>query len=283
MYFNDNDRTLYRSLHSGLIYRTVKIGESDLHLGVPKKASAAVFARAESALRELRGPLEAYAGGHPEFVKALSPIPENDAMPYIVITMCKSAQKAGVGPMAAVAGAVNDILAKELLKLTDELILENGGDIFIKTRVERNILVYAGKSPLSGKLGIRLPPGTWGVCTSSGTVGHALSFGKADAALIITKPADVGDDVLDVLSITANAVPSVSPNTRTGLHSCGITAQSDAMATALGNRIKAYEDIEPALKWALSVDGVCGALAVMGGAFGAIGEIELINYNSQNL
>ncbi len=263
MYFNDTDRTLYRSLHGGLVFYTVIIGESDLHVGAPKEAAEAVFKRADSALSEARSPLEAYAKAHPEFIKALSPLPIAADMPDIAREMCNAAQIANVGPMAAVAGAVNDVLAGELLRLADELILENGGDIFIQTRTERNILVYAGKSPLSGQLGIRLQPGTWGVCTSSGTFGHALSFGKADAALIITKPADAGDAVLSVPQNSA-------------ARQCGITALSDAMATALGNRVRAFDDIEPALDWALSVKGVCGALAVIGGAFGVKGELELI-------
>ncbi len=261
MYFNDTNRTLYRSLHSGLIFCTIKAKESDLHVGAPENAAKAVFARAQSALIAIREPLEAYANAHPAFVKALAPLPETEDMPNIVREMCRAAQKAGVGPMAAVAGAVNDFLAEELLKLSDELILENGGDIFIQTATERNILVYAGASPLSGKLGVRVPPGAWGVCASSATVGHALSFGKADAAVILTKPYDaVGDAVL-----------SVPQNTHREN-----TALSDACATALGNRIKTFDDIEPALNWALSVEGVCGALAVLGGAFGALGEIELV-------
>ncbi len=243
MYFNDTDRSLYRSLHGGLLFSTIKIGESDLHVGAPKENAQAVFERAETALREARGPLEAYVKAHPEFLSALLPLDETPDMPDIAREMCKAAQVAGVGPMAAVAGAINDALAYELLKLTGEFILENGGDIFIQTRTARNILIYAGKSPLSGKLGVRIPPGTWSVCTSSATVGHALSFGKADAALIITK---------------------------------SICALSDAMATALGNRIKTFENIEPALDWALGAEGVCGALAVVGGAFGAKGDVELI-------
>lgn len=238
MYSNDTNRTLYRSLHSGLIFSEVKIGQSDLHIG----ASVSVEREAREALPHVRAPLDAYASAHPEFVGSFEPLPDEIDMPAIVLAMAHAARPCGVGPMAAVAGAVADEMARALSPLSHELIIENGGDIFLRSSQPRTILVYAGRSPLSGKLGVKMPPGTYGVCTSSASVGHAKSFGRSDAALVVAKDA----------------------------------AFADAAATALGNRVSVAAGLAAALDWICEVPGVLGALAIVDGALGAKGEIELL-------
>ncbi|HOH54381.1 MAG TPA: UPF0280 family protein, partial [Fervidobacterium sp.] len=100
----------------------------------------------------------------------------------------------------------------------NEVIVENGGDIFIKNVNPITTAIYAGNSPLSGKIGLEIPPGVHGVCTSSGTVGHSFSFGKADAVTIV----------------------------------CDSASISDAFATAYCNMLKDEKDIEKVLKSALN-------------------------------
>ncbi|MCX7772643.1 MAG: UPF0280 family protein, partial [Clostridia bacterium] len=141
------------------------------------------------------------------------------------------------------AGAFSKFVGQELLKLSPEIIVENGGDLFIKSEQERKVGIYAGASPLSNKLAIKLSRDMTpcGLCTSSGTVGHSLSFGKADAAVILHPDASV----------------------------------ADACATALGNRIKSAQDIERALEEVSKIPGVRGAMVIIGEALGAIGDIEL--------
>ena len=109
--------------------------------------------------------------------------------------MIFAAQAAGVGPMAAVAGALAEQVGQRLLKSTSEVIIENGGDIFIGARQILTVGVYAGGSPLSLKLGLRIDPakGIRGICTSSGTVGHSLSFGKADAVCVLSDSCALAD------------------------------------------------------------------------------------------
>jgi ApbE superfamily uncharacterized protein (UPF0280 family) len=89
-------------------------------------------------------------------------------------------------PLLQIAGAVAEFVSKDLLPLSEEIIIENGGDIYLATSRERTIGIYAGHSPLSLKIGIVISPedSPLGVCTSSGTVGPSLSFGKADAVCI---------------------------------------------------------------------------------------------------
>ena len=198
----------------------------------------------EELIRKYRDDIVEYIKLKPEFETSLKPLPIDDNAPKIVKSMLKAAKLSSVGPMAAIAGAISEFVGKGLLKFTDQIILENGGDIFIKTNTERKIGIYAGNSPLSGKIAIRIrpEPSPLGICTSSGTVGHSLSFGKADAAMIISQD----------------------------------TALADAAATAVCNKVKTGSDIKKALNFAKNIEGVIGAVVIYKDKIGTIGEIELI-------
>jgi ApbE superfamily uncharacterized protein (UPF0280 family) len=145
--------------------------------------------------------------------------------------------------MAAVAGAMAESVSRDLLELSQEVIVENGGDIYLATSRERTIGIYAGSSPLSLKLGIVLQPEDTplGICTSSGTVGHSLSFGRADAVCILSKSA----------------------------------ALADAAATAVGNRVQEGKDIDRGLEKGKEIEGVLGTLIIVGEKVGVWGDIRL--------
>jgi hypothetical protein len=145
--------------------------------------------------------------------------------------------------MAAVAGAVAERVGRSLLNHTGQVIVENGGDIFLCVDAETVIGVYAGASPLSHRLGLKIDPGSMplSVCTSSGTIGHSKSFGKADAVCVL------------------------SP-------SCAL---ADAAATAIANHVQGPEDIEAAARRGKSIAGVWGVLVVTGDKMGAWGQIEI--------
>ncbi len=164
-------------------------------------------------------------------------------LPPIVREMIRTSRLAQVGPMAAVAGAIAQYVSKDLLALSKEVIVENGGDIFLSVRKERVIGIYAGSSPLSLKIGIRIDPADSpiGVCTSSGTVGHSLSFGRADAVCILSASA----------------------------------ALADAAATAVGNLVHEKKDIETGLEKGKEIPGVLGTLIIVGDRTGAWGNIRL--------
>lgn len=173
----------------------------------------------------LRKPLENYIKRHPEFLTSLKPISVQKNVPRIVKIMCEVSQKTGTGPMSAVAGTIAELLGYEMLKWIEKeklrkfLIIENGGDIFTYVDEEIKVGIYAGEhSPFTGKLSltISLLNQPLGICTSSGSVGHSLSFGKADAVVIIS--------------------PSAS--------------FSDALATATGNLVRTENDIKYAVEFA---------------------------------
>jgi ApbE superfamily uncharacterized protein (UPF0280 family) len=168
---------------------------------------------------EVRKPIETYIKSHPEFKTSLSPILPNSSMPEVVKNMCETTNRIGVGPMASVAGTVSEYVGKKLLNFTKNFIIENGGDIFAYIEEPINVGIYAGEnSPFTGKLSfnINLLNQPVGICTSSGTVGHSLSFGKSDAVIIVSSSAIF----------------------------------SDALATATGNLVKVETEIEQAIEFA---------------------------------
>ena len=159
----------------------VRVAEQETDLLISGDGDLTTHAR--TAITRYRGDIEAYISQHPRFQSSLSPMDVDDDAPDIIKDMAAATHSAGVGPMAAVAGAIAEFVGKELLKFSEQIVIENGGDIFLKTTRSRVIGVYAGDSPFTGKmaLSIEADKTPLGVCTSSGTVGHSLSLGKADA------------------------------------------------------------------------------------------------------
>lgn len=232
----------YRLLHRGknVTYYNVKIEQTDLEIGT----HGMYRKQAVELVKKYRADIEGYIKEHPNFLTTLSPIPCSPYAPTIVKRMCGAADLAGVGPMAAVAGAISELVGRALLQLSNEVIVENGGDLYLKTNQERIVGVYAGDSPLSYKVGLKIKPEQTplGICTSSGKIGHSLSLGKADAVVIVSK-----DGIL-----------------------------ADAMATAVGNLVKAPKDIQRGLDFAGEVPGVDGALIICEESLGAWGNVHLV-------
>ncbi|MBF0200565.1 MAG: UPF0280 family protein [Desulfamplus sp.] len=236
----------YRTISSrrGLVSFIVTVKETDLHIQACSDMS-------DAALREVlkqRGHVEAYIDMVPVFRTSLTPILQESytpPAPAIVAQMLDASRRTGVGPMAAIAGAISQFTGNELLKSSSEVIVENGGDIFFKTHSHISIAVFAGQSRLSMKIGVRIAPRTSpaGLCTSSGTVGHSTSFGKADAVTVLSSSAVL----------------------------------ADAAATAIANLVQTREDIEPALERGRNIKGVEGILIIKGDQLGAWGDIELVS------
>ena len=237
-----HEERTYRSLinKDNLTSYNVKIAESDLFISSDTNL-------ADSSLKSLikhRNSLEAYIKNHPKFRTSLLPLPEDNLAPPIIRDMLSKSKICGVGPMASVAGAVSEFVGYDLLDQTENLIIENGGDIFLKTKNKLTVSIYAGESALSYKVNIIVKPedSPLGICTSSATVGPSLSFGKADAVCVISKSATL----------------------------------ADAAASAIGNKVKSKKDIKTALDYGIKIPGVKGIIIICGNDMGAIGEVELI-------
>ena len=225
---------------NSLVSFHVSLRETDLFIRSDKDLSDAAL----QSVYKYRGFIESYIKFHPDFLTSLNPISDDNLAPHIVRDMLKTSGAAGVGPMASVAGAISDYVGGDLLDFSHNVIVENGGDIFLKTESEVKVSIFAGDSPLSYNILLRLKSEQMpmGVCTSSGTVGHSLSFGKADAVCVLSKSATM----------------------------------ADAAATAIGNLVKNKNDIKWALEKGIKIDGVRGIVIILGENFGAIGEVELI-------
>jgi hypothetical protein len=234
------ERSYRQLVRSHLSAERVVVQQTDLGI----YSTRPVALSAKDAVVTQRAYLEAYIHNHPEFLHSLIPLPSDPLAPPIVRHMLQAGQTAQVGPMAAVAGAVAEQVGRELLPLTDEVIVENGGDIFLRISRPVTMGIFAGPSPLSLKIGLRITPdsGVNAVCTSSGTVGHSLSFGRADAACVL------GNDC----------------------------ALADAVATALGNRVRTAGEIQTAIRWARGIAGILGVLIIVGEKMGAWGAVEVV-------
>ncbi len=239
----------YRTLaEHDLVSSFVKIKDTDLHIQADRELSAWAF---ELAL-QYRLQIEKYIEQRPEFLSSLIPLAPDILAPPIVKEMLAAGRMADVGPMAAVAGVIAEYVGKELIQRgCREVMVENGGDIYLNRSKGCTVAIFAGQSPLSLQVGIKLPASMMpvGVCTSSGTVGHSLSFGRADAVAVIARS----------------------------------TALADAAATRLGNEVgmstSGDEGIKRALQVGQGIEGVQGVVVICGERIGAVGSVELVKLN----
>ncbi len=242
-----NATRVYRGSADGqrLTSFTVTVKESDLWIAV---SSSAYHENLPSAVEKViwnrRRKIESYLALNPAPGASLGPCPVDSRAPELFRRMTRAGNRAGVGPMAAVAGAIAEEAGAYLLGFSDEVIVENGGDIFLKVSQPARVGIYAGNSPLSGKLALQVNPSRapLGVCTSSGTVGPSFSRGRADAAVVLSAS----------------------------------TTLADAAATALGNMVQDPGDLETALGFARRIEGVTGALVICDCEIAAWGDVELL-------
>ncbi len=222
-----------------LVSFQITVKETDLYL----RAQRNLRREARRAIEECRAPLERYIERHPQFLTALEPLPVAEDAPEMVREMAEAAKKAGVGPMAAVAGAIAQAVGRELMRFSAEVIVENGGDIFLALHHGRRVGVYAGESRFTGRISLEIEPQETplGICTSSGTVGHSLSFGRADAVIVLSPSA----------------------------------ALADAAATAIGNRVREARDIPKGIDLAQQIDGLSGALIIKDDQMGLWGKVKI--------
>jgi uncharacterized protein len=217
----------------------VTLGESDLDIqcGADRRATA---------LRELaavRRDLKRHIARDPSYRTSLVPLAVPEDAPEVVRAMADAATLWGVGPMAAVAGAIAQRVGEAIAAPGDRVIVENGGDIWARADGSIRCAVYAGeRSPFRDRLAFSVDARDGvGVCTSSGVVGPSLSFGKADAVVVIARSAAV----------------------------------ADAAATAIGNRIRTPADVGPVVEEASGGPGLRALLACCGDRLSLWGGIEL--------
>jgi ApbE superfamily uncharacterized protein (UPF0280 family) len=234
--------TFYRTeVSPGLTTFRVVVKQTDLFI----LAERDLTEEAVKVVREVRTPLEQYIFKNPVFLKSLLPLPFDPEAPEIVKTMLRAGEKAGVGPMASVAGAIAEAVGRELLRreLTKVIAVENGGDIFLSLKRDGKVKVFAGNTVFS-ELTILVPEELQpcGVCTSSGKIGHSLSLGKADAITVVAKD----------------------------------TAYADALATALGNILREKRDLKLLESEVKRREGILGVIAILEDKAFLWGKIKIV-------
>lgn len=237
----------YRSLfrQDDLVHFQVVMRQTDLDIGVRRERFSPELASwVEKLVRELREPFERYTREHPAFLRSLVPCEPIPGAPSIAVDMAQAAYLAGVGPMAAVAGAFAQYVGRALARRSKDVIVENGGDIYLRSTRRRRIGIFAGNSPLSNRIALEIKPEETplGICTSSGTVGPSLSLGRADAAVILSPSAIL----------------------------------ADAVATAAGNMVQDSGDVRQAAEFAAAIEGVTGAVIIKDDRLAACGKLKLV-------
>jgi len=220
----------------GLETFDVKVYESDLRVFSDINVKENIFIN----VCKYRKIIENYVVTNPVFLSSHEPLACDANAPDIIRHMQQASSAAGVGPMAGVAGAV--AYYSSLGVKCRELIIENGGDIYLKSVQDRTVKIHTANKYFGDKIKILVQSGEWGVCTSSGTLGHSFSYGKADAATIIAH-----DPVL-----------------------------ADCVATAACNMVKREENIHRAIEFSMSIEGVEGVVIIIGGKIGIKGKIKLV-------
>ncbi|MDE5612884.1 MAG: UPF0280 family protein [Odoribacter sp.] len=220
--------------------------ETDLCIGVDKSSwHPDIPDFVNRYIRELRTEMDQWIENHPDYARALVPFVAPADAPQIFREMSAVAEKSGIGPMSAVAGAVAEKVGQALKKQFGirEIIVENGGDIYADIAEDLDISVFAGSSPLSEKVGLHIEAtfSPLGICTSSGTVGPSLSFGKADAVMIACRDVKV----------------------------------ADTYATAFANRIQTAEDIPDCIDRIRQQQDILAAIAIKDDKLGICGQFEL--------
>lgn len=224
----------------------VKYKETDLWIGIDRKSfHKEMPSFTDRLIRRIRLEMDAYLVKNPDYARSLMPYKASPDAPFIFRAMSAAADKSGIGPMSAVAGAVARKVG-ETLKAefeVQEVIVENGGDIYADMIEDIDISVFAGHSPLSEKVGLHLEAAyaPLGICTSSGTVGPSLSFGKADAVMIV----------------------------------CRDTLLADTYATAFANTVQTTDDINPCLDKIKATEDILAAIVIKDDKLGICGKFDL--------
>ena len=196
---------------------------------------------AEEIVRQ-RQVLEDYIAHHREFRTSLEPLELHAGAPLVAQRMARAARLVGVGPMAAVAGAMAQCAAEAALRAgVEEVIVENGGDIYLKAAGPVTIGLDAGTAKLGDRLAFALSADETplAICSSSGKMGHSMSLGQCDLATVVAREA----------------------------------ALADAAATMAGNLVQTVSDVNRAVERIAAIEGVDGVLIVKDDRIGLAGQL----------
>ena len=238
----DTDKSIYRNKISSrqkynwrILYKY-----SDILVSCDKD----IILKLKKLIEEIYVILESHIRKNPSFGKSLSPLKSRPEYHPMIKKMYEKTALFNVGPMAAVAGVVCDFLASGLDNYCRCLVIENGGDVFIKSDKDIDVCVYLKNKYFTDKIYLRIKTGDMpcGLCSSSGSFGHSLSLGKSDLVTVMA----------------------------------GSTISADGAATSVANNINSYKDISKTINRYKTAEDIKGILIVKDDKLGVWGKIEFL-------
>lgn len=203
-----------------------------------------IIGRLRNLVHEFYGEIDSVISSDASFLKSLAPVAIKKEYPPIIKEMCMAAREMNVGPMASVAGAVCDYISGRLPPvMCGNLVIENGGDLYLRSTRDLNVGLYIKGSMLNDRLYLKIKKiqTPCGLCSSSGRFGHSLSLGKSDLVTVLA----------------------------------GSTITADAAATAIANTIISENDIDRAITAFRGKNGIRGILIVKNNRIGLWGDMRL--------
>jgi ApbE superfamily uncharacterized protein (UPF0280 family) len=155
--------------------------------------------------------LENVLSSDKQFGKSITPLSIKKDYPPAVKEMCLSSSIFNVGPMAAVAGAVCDTIAESLKDDCNFLMIENGGDVYIKSSEDIRAGLFTGSRHFPQNINIVISSQAMpcGLCSSSGMMGHSLSLGKSDLVTVMSETSAIADSAATAIANAINSKPDV--------------------------------------------------------------------------
>ncbi|UCE81287.1 MAG: UPF0280 family protein [Methanobacteriota archaeon] len=211
----------------------VTIAADAIH--VPHAVDAILNARAE---------IERKISKDPFFLTTFEPYECARTDGEAVRRMCEASRAAGVGPMAAVAGAIAQAgLEAMAANGCGHGWVDNGGDIALVLEKPAIIEIYSEPGASEAAALEMEPEGEIvGVCSSSGRLGHSISLGESNVSVAI------GDSAV----------------------------LADAVATAIGNGIRREEDLETCHEPFRHLRGLRGGLVMFDDSVSMWGRVPRI-------
>ncbi len=204
---------------------------------------------AKDAIGSCRSDLEKFIRKDPFFAVTLdkyrSAHPDAHEIPEIAGRMIDAANTLGIGPMSAVAGTIASMAVEAMVDAgATYAIVDNGGDIAMINDEKVIVGIYAGESATGISIGLEIKPrdSILGICTSSGRIGHSISFGNADAVTVLS----------------------------------GNVSLADAAATAVGNAVNDVASIKEAFSIVSGLESITGGLIIIGGQIGIYGSVPIV-------
>ena len=219
------------------VHSKVEIGETAATVACERQ----FLGPAVDAIKAARVEVERWIRKDPFFLATMDPYRCDGDPGRVVQRMCDAAEAAGVGPMATVAGAVAQEAIEAMVAAgCTHGWVDNGGDIAMLLEEPATVEVFCEPGSKEA-FGFELGPtrSIIGMCSSSGRLGHSISFGDSDVAL-----AYADDAVL-----------------------------ADALATAIGNRVVDAGSMRSCFDPFKGLKGFRGGLAMRDGEVSMWGDL----------